>query len=223
MVQIIDQAAPRQSFSSQLGLILGRGAAEGLAGGLQQGQESKRLKAQQQIQHLQGEQENEALKRMGIDLSGITSPDIRKSIITEQLKSGGMQKEKMQPLHSGLQTIEEMRKIGEHGNLGRGSAIKGFFGGDTAKHRAQYEQLGKSLISLSSNIPIRNKAEFEALAHNLYDPSLPDDAREGILNAMESIIKRSLGGGEELSEVQGLSAPAQGKQKAKRPLSSFGD
>ena len=101
-------------------------------------------------------------------------------------------REKIAPFEAGLQTIKQMRQIGKAGNLGRGSSVLGFFGGQTAKDRAQYEQLGKSLISLASTIPIRNKSEFETLAHNLYDPSLPDDARDGILDAMENIIERNM-------------------------------
>lgn len=133
-------------------------------------------------------------------------------------KLSGKSQEKLAPFQSGLQTIEEMRKIGSRGKLGRGSAIKGFLGGETAKDRAQYEQLGKSLISLASNIPIRNQREFETLAHNLYDPSLPDSAREGILDAMESIISRSM------QQFQGVSDQGTNMGSAKKekpPLSSF--
>lgn len=95
-------------------------------------------------------------------------------------------------IKAGLQTVKEMKDLGKKGNLGRGSNILKVRGGETAKDYAQYEQLGKSLIQLSTTIPIRNRQEFETLAHNLYDPSLPDAAREGILNAMENILNRSL-------------------------------
>lgn len=218
MVQILD----RPERQPTLGEKFGRAFSSASQAAATQIPEMLMQKQAQQGQMQAEEQENEALRRMGVDLSGIRNPDARKAILAEHLKSGGQQREKLQPLHSGLETIKEMRKIGEQGNLGRGSAIKGFFGGETAKNRAQYSQLGKSLISLSSNIPIRNKAEFEALAHDLYDPSLPDEAREGILSAMESIIKRSMGVPEEMEQIEQRTSP-ENKQKTKRPLSSFGD
>ena len=133
-------------------------------------------------------------------------------------KLAGEKTEKDAPYIQALDTIKRMREIGSSGNLGRGSAVKGFFGGQTAKDRGEYEQLGKSLISLSSTIPIRNKAEFETLAHNLYDPSIPDDQREGILAALERIIQGSL------SQTEGTNAfPIQQNnvQKERPPLSSF--
>lgn len=102
------------------------------------------------------------------------------------------QNEKIATFENALETINEMRSISSKGNLGRGSQIFGYFGGETSKDRGQYEQLGKSLIQLSTNIPIRNQREFETLAHNLYNPSLPDAQREGILDSMESLINRSL-------------------------------
>ncbi len=100
--------------------------------------------------------------------------------------------EKVIPFKNALKTIKKMREIGKRGRLGRFSGAKGFFGGKTAEDRGEYERLGKSLISFASNIPIRNKSEFETLAADLYDPSIPDSAREGILSAMEQIIMGNL-------------------------------
>ena len=111
-------------------------------------------------------------------------------------------------IKAGLQTVKEMKDLGKKGNLGRGSNILKVWGGETAKDYAQYEQLGKSLIQLSTTIPIRNRQEFETLAHNLYDPSLPDSAREGILNAMENILNRSLQS-EESNVVQDVAKDVQ--------------
>jgi len=95
-------------------------------------------------------------------------------------------------LNSALDTVGKMRQLRKKGNLGRGSAVTGFFGGETAKDRGEYETLGNSLIQYASNIPIRNKAEFEKLAGHLGDPSITDDQAEGILNAMERIIQNSM-------------------------------
>ena len=95
-------------------------------------------------------------------------------------------------IKNGLQTVQEMMDIGKKGNLGRGSGLLKEFGGETAKDFSQYEQLGKSLIQLSTDIPIRNRQEFETLAHKLYDPTELDSSREGTLTAMRNILQRSL-------------------------------
>lgn len=99
---------------------------------------------------------------------------------------------KVGALKSGLLTIKEMKDIGKKGNLGIGTGIRKVFSDEAAKDAGQYEQLGKSLIQLSTNIPIRNRQEFETLAHGLYDPSIRDAEREGILTGLENIINRSV-------------------------------
>ena len=108
-----------------------------------------------------------------------------------------------------------MRQLGKGGRLGK-TLTRGIFGGEQAKERGEYEQLGKSLISLASTIPIRNKAEFETLAENLYNPSIRDAEREGILNAMEQIINQGL---QEHGGIGQRSSQSQIKERP--PLSSF--
>ncbi len=68
------------------------------------------------------------------------------------------------------------------------------FGGETAKHRGEYQTLGNSLISYASNIPIRNRQEFEKLAGHIGDPNITDAEAEGILDGLERIINNSLSG-----------------------------
>lgn len=167
----------------------------------QQGFETQQqeLKDQNSLQNqsaLSLQKHEQDLIEKGMDLSGKTAETKRKQS-TEN-------KEKLAPFEGGLKTIADMRALGKKGNLGK-TWTRGFFGGEEAKDRGQYEQLGKSLISLASNIPIRNQKEFETLAHNLYDPSVMDSEREGILDAMESIIKRNMAPFEEgeLSESIG--------------------
>lgn len=116
--------------------------------------------------------------------------------ITKGAKKSEKKIEKEEAAQAGLDIIDRMRKIGTGGNLGRGSSWLKMFGGQAAKDFGEYEQLGKSLIQLSTNIPIRNRQEFETLAHNLYDPTIPDSEREGVLNAIETIIKGTLPGQE---------------------------
>ena len=123
-------------------------------------------------------------------------------------------KEKKAPLHSALGIVEEMRNIRKKGNLGVGTSWSPF--ASTQKDAAQYEQLGKSLISYASTIPVRNQMEFETLAEQLYDPTLTDAKAEGILNAMERIISGSLEDTDE-EDIEKEPKP----KKEKRPLTAF--
>jgi hypothetical protein len=101
-------------------------------------------------------------------------------------------KEATAPFQGALETLNQMEKIGTRGNLGIGSKVKGIVSPNTRRDRAEYERLGKSLISFASNIPIRNRQEFETLAHDLYEPGISDDSRGGILAAMKRIIRNSM-------------------------------
>lgn len=141
----------------------------------------------------------------------------------ESKKANTKSKESIAPLQSAFETIERMEKIGKKGNLGVGSKYKGIISPTTRKDRSEYERLGKSLIQYSTNIPIRNKQEFETLAHDLYDPSISDDSREGILNAMKRIIQSSMTQYKqpESDEESQTSIKENPVQKQKRPLNVF--
>lgn len=214
---------------------------------------------QKRNQKQQMAQENETAKRMGIDLSGITNPDMRKMAFSQAMESplqsaqrrkieqemehaqdedesfkefnfedpsswseqqvdnfrsysGSNAKgkkiakmaenefkkrteekkvqEKNLPYESALETINKMRDIRKRGRLGIGTSISPF--AKTQADATEYSRLGKSLIALSTTIPIRNQKEFETLAHELYDPSITDAKAEGILNAMQHIISSSI-------------------------------
>lgn len=143
----------------------------------------------------------------------------------EGIKAGKKDQEKIDEAKGALKIIEDMRQIGARGRLGRGSDIISsipVLGYSTAKDYGEYETLGKSLIQMSSNIPIRNRQEFEVLAHNIYDPTLSDAQREGVLNALEKIIQSSM---QERSSGQPSEAPSSigvATPDAQRPpLSSF--
>lgn len=164
MGQILQRVAPeRQQLAAQI---------------LQQKQ--AQLQAQRAAQR-----QAQAYQAQGLDPSlANLEPGVQKEILKRQGQAA--------PFEAGLQTVQKMREIGRRGHLGIGSGIQGVFLGQARKDRGEYEQLGKSLIQLASTIPIRNKVEFETLAHNLYDPSLSDEKREGILDAMEFIINQGL-------------------------------
>lgn len=100
--------------------------------------------------------------------------------------------EKVNPIKGAMDVLTSMRNISKRGNLGIGVGPRGFIMPSVRKDAAEYERLGKSLIAFSTNIPIRNQKEFETLAHDLYDPSLTDATREGILNAMEMILQNAM-------------------------------
>jgi hypothetical protein len=144
----------------------------------------------------------------------------------ERLKQKGRPTHEEKPkdlssLRSGLKTLQEMKALRTKGNLGVGSTYSPW--GQTRNDASKYSQLGKSLISLVSNIPIRNQKEFEVLAHDLYNPNLSDDAAAGILDAMEQIITQGLsedesGKSQNLSSITGKSTPKEG---GKRPIQEF--
>lgn len=191
-------------------------------------------------------QENEAFKRMGIDLAGIQDPKIRQDIISQELQ-GKRQKEKygfekellknkprsnqelkdqqkinekVNSLRGAQDTITRMRSIRKKGNLGRGIPFLNSSGSpfpETRKDASEYSQLGKSLIQYATNIPIRNRLEFETLAESLYDPDITDASAEGILDAMERIIKNSLEG----SMSENSQQTFQSQEKKRRPLTEF--
>jgi hypothetical protein len=121
----------------------------------------------------------------------------------------------------GLDTLNRMRQLRSKGNLGRGSSIIGAFGGETAKDRGEYEQLGKSLISLASTIPIRNQMEFQTLSEKLYDPSITDAEAEGTINAMQRILEGNLSQYEDDEEPVEKPKAKTKSPKERPPLSSF--
>lgn len=211
MVQIIESNRPA-SFSEKL---LG-----GVQGGIDKGidQFSKHIQGQELKKKMMAE--NEQIKNLtGKDISGIQDPKIRQQIVQDLMK-GDKKDPRMGQLQTGLSTVQKMRNIGKRNNLGK-TLTRGVFGGEQAKDRAEYEQLGKSLISLASTIPIRNQLEFQTLSEKLYDPSLRDSEREGILDAMEHIITSELNQQGGMNQSQSMPQQQQQQQQEKRPLSFF--
>lgn len=103
------------------------------------------------------------------------------------------QDEKKKTLNSAIKRVDEMIGLRKKGNLGTGSNITKYFSNDIAKDFGSYEQLGKSLIQLSTTIPIRNRQEFETLAEKLYDPTILDAEALGMLEKLRGILEDSLG------------------------------
>lgn len=134
-------------------------------------------------------------------------------------KLSGENQENLAPFYAGLDTIKQMKAIKNKGHVGVGSSLTGLFSEDVRKDRAQYSQLGKSLISLASSIPIRNQAEFNTLAEDLFDPSLSQSAMDGVLDAMEQIIKQNM---RQYQSGQEMQEPLQ-QQSAKQKTTPLED
>jgi hypothetical protein len=179
-------------------------------------QEEKRSAAQKAMDDLNREESLQYQKaQQGERLERIKGKEARK---LETLKQKGKTQEKpkdLAPLRSGLKTLGEMRRLRKEGRLGIGSSYSLI--GKTRKAAAKYSQLGKSMISLVSNIPIRNRQEFEVMAHDLYDPNITDEAAEGILDAMEQVIRQGLEG----SENEGLDTQQRPDKGQMRPMEFF--
>lgn len=129
---------------------------------------------------------------------------------------------------TGIETIKGMRDILAKGNLGRGSGFLGLFGGETAKDRAEYEQLGKSLIPMvAAGVPVRNQKEFEEYKKVITDPSSTEAAIEGALNGVERIFMQKLKseGGREGKEgkMRFDSSNPEHKAKAEQLFKKFKD
>jgi len=222
MVQIIQEQSRHKK-----GTPIGEQFSKAFSGGLQAYEKMQKEKAQQ----LQSQEESKALEELGID-PRIKDPKLiaemfkqkheekmlgQKQSFDEKLKSSEKKQkseEKTAPLQSALGIVEEMRNIRKKGNLGLGTSWSPF--ASTQKDAATYEQLGKSLISYASTIPIRNQVEFQTLAEKLYDPTITDAHAEGILDAMERIISGSL---EE--DIEEYVEKEQKPKKEKRPLTTF--
>ena len=153
----------------------------------------------------------------------------------KEIEKGKKKEENIQPLLGGLDTIKRQRELLKSEYIGpRVSGLghtnrKDWFwtSPEGVKARSEYERLGKSLISLSSNIPIRNQREFDILAHDLYDPEKSKEEVEGILDAMERIINNSIGPqGQGRGEGSNIPESPEGwrgqNEKPQQPFSGFG-
>ncbi len=168
---------------------------------MQEQQNEKQFGRESEFKNQQQEQSNKFKQSLTAqqaenDYNKAQELQYQRSIQQQELESLRQQKKPQEKpkdlsnLRSGLKTVQAMRQLREKGNLGIGATYSPF--GRTREDAAKYAQLGKSLISLASNIPIRNQKEFETLAHDLYDPNLTDAASKGILDAMEQIISQGL-------------------------------
>lgn len=167
--------------------------------------ENKFEEAKAKRKEQQDKVEREKTSGLGlIDLSPL--PDEEKAQLRRKLESGelsvkGLDKhinsqvknyEKARPYKAALDIIDSMESIIKKENLGRGSQFTRLVNDEVANDYGRYEQLGKALISFATPIVIRNKLEFETLAEKIYDPSLSNKEKEGVLESMRQIISSNL-------------------------------
>lgn len=210
MIQILDEnrrRTPAENFASAFG------------GLLQQGNQF--MQQQKQMQE-QAKQKAAIAKVLGVEHQDLPL-EFQKMAYESQLKGNeaakklqGEQQEKLQPLQGALDIIGQMRNLRKKNNLGIGATFSPF--AETRKQAGEYSQLGKSLIQYATNIPIRNKLEFETLAEELYDPNITDAAAEGVLDAMERIINNSI---QSVGGAQGNVQANQPQQQKRPPLTAF--
>lgn len=129
-------------------------------------------------------------------------PELQKIALTGSYKGPtGKDAAKQQNLLGATNTLNRMKELLEKRTVGPKMSRPGTtsrkwgstFSGEGVKDRAEYERLGKSLISFATAIPIRNRLEFETLANSMYDYGQPIEALKGNVEAMERIINNSLG------------------------------
>ncbi len=132
----------------------------------------------------------------------------------EAEKKATKDREERLSFDAALDSVNKMKQIRKNGNLGRTAYLTQTFGSDTQRDMGEYTTLGNSLISYASNIPIRNRQEFEKLAGRISDPHITDAEAEGILDALERIISNSR------KPFEDPNAAAE-QPKQRRPLSDF--
>lgn len=181
MVQIIQQPQ-RKNFGQQFAESVGAMGQQlpDIFGDIIQKREGKERRSK----------ENEALKRFGIDLSDVEDPDLRKTIVQNSMKQKASDQEKFS---TGLNILDEMQSIVDKGDIGFGSQVMGFFGGDTARQRSEFEQLGKSLIPIvAAGVPIRNQREFDEYKKVITNPSSRLSEIQGAINGLRKIFDQKL-------------------------------
>lgn len=161
---------------------------------------------------LQTQESLNQMKKLIIDRDKALNAKVKKSEGEEATKQA-------------LDILKRQREILDTGHLGPKLSVIGTgrkagstFSKEGQSLRSEYERLGKALIQHSSNIPIRNRQEFEVLAHDLYDPNKTQEEIKGILDAMERILQGK--SSTEIEEVADISTSKNVKQRP--PLSSFG-
>jgi len=190
MVEIIPEMP---SFSSRLGAALGSGFGAGI------GNIAERLSGKRRLAR-----EDEALQRMGLDLSGITDPELRKSIVTQSLRQKtDKEAEKIQLLQGIKGTINEIRNVAEGPGIGLFEQYKPT--SEAFYNRAKLKTLSSDMLTFYKSLFPRGitQEEFKRFEKDyLPKPSDTHASIQGKLDAFEDLINRKIGSFEE-SEAKG--------------------
>ena len=185
MVEIIPEMP---SFSSRLGAALGSGFGAGI------GNIAERLSGKRRLAR-----EDEALQRMGLDLSGITDPELRKSIVTQSLRQKtDKEAEKIQLLQGIKGTINEIRNVAEGPGIGLFEQYKPT--SEAFYNRAKLKTLSSDMLTFYKSLFPRGitQEEFKRFEKDyLPKPGDTNASIQGKLDAFEDLINRKIGSFEE--------------------------
>lgn len=185
MVEIIPEMP---SFSSRLGAALGSGFGAGI------GNIAERLSGKRRLAR-----EDEALQRMGLDLAGVTDPELRKSIVTQSLKQKtDKEAEKIQLLQGIKGTINEIRNVAEGPGIGLFEQYKPT--SEAFYNRAKLKTLSSDMLTFYKSLFPRGitQEEFKRFEKDyLPKPGDTQASISGKLDAFEDLINRKIGSFEE--------------------------
>jgi hypothetical protein len=167
-------------------------------------------------------QENDALQRMGIDLSGINDQEMRKIAFQEMLKGGTAQQQKTSALESSMQAINALEgMIGESG-IGMSGALNPF--GKARMNRGEFEATTAALLPMFKTMFPRGFTEKEfKVIQDKYLPKASDteETIKGKLQGLKRIIS-AVSGGAQLSpkDIIGEESPSSSVEKVRFNLSN---
>lgn len=201
MVEIIPEAP---SFSSRLGTALGSGIGSGFTN------IAERLVGKRRLSR-----EDEALSRMGLDLSGVTDPELRKAIVSQSLRAKtDKEAEKIQLLQGIKGTINEIRNLSESPGIGLLEQYKPT--SEAFYNRAKLKTLSSDMLTFYKSLFPRGitQEEFKRFEKDyLPKPSDTTASIQGKLDAFEDLINRKIGSFEEPAEKGPRKAEKEGKIK----------
>lgn len=201
MVQVLPEMP---SFASKLGAALGGGIQQGI------GSFAERLAGKRRLS-----KEDEALSRIGLDLSGVTDPEIRKAIVTQSLKAKtDKEAEKVQLLQGIKGTINEIRNLSEAPGIG---FLEQYIPTSEAFYnRAKLKTLSSDMLTFYKSLFPRGitQDEFKRFEKDyLPKPGDTTASIQGKLDAFEDLINRKIGSFEEPTGKKAIKAEKEGKIK----------
>jgi len=126
---------------------------------------------------------------------------LEKATAREQAKQQFKDLGEKRKFESALDVVNRQKQLLGVGNLGpkvgiggTGRKLGSTFSAEGREDRAEFRQLGKSLISFASTITVRNRHEFQVLADKLFDPNATQEQIRGSLKGMERLITDTLKG-----------------------------